>query len=191
MARLIEEFWYSNEGFWRFSSQRRLPGACASSVGADVAGSCPSVASTRTDDVARSAARCDGGDHGSMRCVQVDCREAGRECRAKAIGGGSNVLNQSSIPVLRALAEALSLALPEDDSRGDPKYLSRSALAVSLAQNWSEEELTVALDCARRYWSGEASDQEREEMRARVVERTEGLRKRGLQDSTTCVFRRS
>ena len=53
------------------------------------------------------------------------------------------VLDQSSIPGLRPLAQALSEALPDDDPGGDPQYLARSALDICLAGNWSGDELLL------------------------------------------------
>ena len=81
----------------------------------------------------------------------------------------------------KVLADALSEALPEDNSRGDPQYLSRSALAICLAANWADDKLLVtAIDCARGYWAGRVSEEERENMRVKVVEQAEALRKQGL-----------
>jgi hypothetical protein len=91
------------------------------------------------------------------------------------------MLDQSKIPGLQVLAKALNDALPEDNSRGDPQYLSRSALAMSLAANWGgDQQLTAALECARRYWAGLASDEERGKTREQVVQHAEALRKQGM-----------
>jgi hypothetical protein len=93
-------------------------------------------------------------------------------------------LDQSSIPDLKTLAEALARTLPEDHSPGDPAYLSRAALDICLAANWASDNLLgTAIDCARRYWMGQASEQARESVRSQVVERAEALRKQGQQFS--------
>lgn len=90
------------------------------------------------------------------------------------------MLNYSSIPELKIMAEALAQVLPEDHSPGDPQYLSRSALAICLGAKWPADTLLDAgIDCARRYWLGEASDEERVSVRLQVVARAETLRKQG------------
>jgi hypothetical protein len=94
------------------------------------------------------------------------------------------LLNQSSIPELKVLAEALADVLPEDNSRGDPQYLSRSALDICLAGNWTSDELLVkATACASKYWAGHASEEEREKVRAEVIDRSKALISQGLQFS--------
>jgi hypothetical protein len=92
------------------------------------------------------------------------------------------MLDQSSVPGLKELAEGLSKVLPDDGSRGDPEYLARSALDICLSVNWNSDDLFVAaVDCARRYWAGQASEDERERVRGDVVNRAESVRKAGRQ----------
>jgi hypothetical protein len=94
------------------------------------------------------------------------------------------LINQSSNPELKILAKALAQTLPEDHSPGDPAYLSKAALDICLAGHWTSDKLLDAgIDCARRYWKGEASEEERESIRLQAVYRAEALRKQGHQFS--------
>lgn len=94
------------------------------------------------------------------------------------------MLSQAKNPELERLWEALDAVLSENDALRDPRYLSRSALDMCLAANWdSDRLLAAALDCARRYWAGQAPEQERENLRTSVVRRAEELRRQGRQFS--------
>jgi hypothetical protein len=109
--------------------------------------------------------------------------QIGHQSGWKAIGGFC-LLDQSSIPGLRALADALNDVLPEDNSRGDPQYLSRSALDICLSTEWTDDsQLAAGIACARRYWAGVASDEERAATREKIVEHADALRKQGPQFS--------
>lgn len=88
-----------------------------------------------------------------------------------------------SIPEVRVLDEALGEVLPVNG--GDPRHLSLSALDVCLSERWRDDDglFSEALDCASRFWAGEASDAERGTMRVRLIERAQVLKSRGEDES--------
>lgn len=91
------------------------------------------------------------------------------------------MIDQSRIPGLKLLAEAAADVLPED---GDPAYVARAALDICTAGHWTDDaRLVSAIDCARRYWTGRASEEERDKVRHEIVAHAEMLRTQGAGDS--------
>jgi hypothetical protein len=91
------------------------------------------------------------------------------------------MFDQATIPGLKLLAEAVGDVL--EKTNGDPQYLSRAALQICTSAKWADSPLLFAIACAHRYWSGHASEAERETVRTTVVNRAEILRKEGHQFS--------
>jgi hypothetical protein len=91
------------------------------------------------------------------------------------------MFDQATIPGLKFLAESVGNVLEETD--GNPRYLSRAALQICISAKWTDGPLNFAIACAERYWSGQASEAEREAARTTVVNRAEILRKGGYQFS--------
>jgi hypothetical protein len=97
------------------------------------------------------------------------------------------VRDQSSDPKLHDLARALAQVLPEDSS--EPRHLSLSALDICVAGHWQADPLLAsAIDCARRFWEGAASDDEREGVRTEVVRHAESLRKESGRSPEWCRY---